>query len=220
MRIRKKKWAASELQDSKIYISNPSNIENWSSLFGNDNPISVDLGCGKGEFIAEYALLNPNKNFIAIDVKTDILAVAHRNILKTFSIKSTRPKNIVLIPYNIQYFDNLFSNSPIFSEIFINFPNPWYKDRHHKRRLTYPSQLKKYAVTLKDDGAIYFKTDDEEFFKDTVNYLEKENYNIVFSTDDYYSSISEELRFPASEHEKKFHSEGIPIHYLKATKQG
>lgn len=220
MRIRKKKWASGELLNSKIYISDPvEHVNKWSSLFKNDNPISLELGCGKGIFIAQYALEHPNRNFIAIDIKTDILAVAHRNILSTFHLKSQEPSNILLVPYDIRLFQNLFYDAPIVEEIYMNFPNPWYKERHHKRRLTHPRQLLQYSKVLDDDGAIHFKTDDRQFFTDTLGYLKEANFIVKYSNIDEDNTYEAENTLPQSEHEIMYRSKGVSIYYLKAVKE-
>jgi len=220
MRIRRKKWAKTELEDSKIFISNPhEHICSWESLFINGNPITLELGCGKGIFIAQYASEHPEKNFIAIDIKTDILAVAHRNIKKTYQSLSREPTNIILIPYDIMRFENLFYDSPVFKEIVINFPNPWYKEKHYKRRLTHPRQLNQYSRVLEKDGAINLKTDDESFFRDSMEYLKECHFEIIFSSFDFHPEDYPFISFPESEHEMLYRSKGVPICFLRAKKE-
>ena len=220
MRIRKKKWADKELENSGIYLSDPAAIVDWFSLFENDNPVSIELGCGKGCFIAEYAWENQDRNFIAIDIKKDMLAVANRNIYGRFREHLSEPRNVILVNYDITYIENLFGDSFKADDIFINFPNPWYKAKHHKRRLTYPDKLRQYLSILKEDGRLYLKTDDEAFFTDTAGYLRDTGFMTLCSTSDYYGDISEEHRLPPSEHERLFRNNGDNIYFLVAKRGG
>ena len=217
MRIRSKKWARPELEARQYFIPNPTEYKNnWRSIFSNDNPIYLDLGCGKGLFLAEMALRNPNVNFIGVDISIDILGVANRNIEKTFGGKE--PKNLALTSMNLEYCEDAFGEKDDIARIYIYFCNPWPKNRHKKRRLTYPRQLNKYLRFLNSDGQIYFKTDDDGLFKDSLVYFNESGFSAEFLTHDLKIDQIEEEKGILSEHELMFRRENIPIKMLIASK--
>lgn len=210
MRIRTKRWARPELEACRYFIPNPKDYKNkWQSLFLKEQPIRLDLGCGKGVFLAELAYRNPDINFIGVDISMDILGVARRNIHKRFDGKP--PENLLLTSANIEYCSELFGPCDNISEIYICFCNPWQKNRHKKRRLTYPTQLKQYKTFLPKNGKIYFKTDDDGLFKDSKKYFEQNGFSVCFSTSDLPKDGSVPEMNILSEHEMRFREQGIPI---------
>ena len=218
MRMRHKRWAAGELKDSKIFIDNPLKYtDRWSLLFGNDAPIYLELGCGKCLFLSEYAPKNPDKNFIAVDLITDILAVAHRNVTGSYASLCAHTSNILLVPYDVTRISNLFSHHSSVDGIYINFPNPWPKERHKKRRLTHPRQLLQYREFLSDEGFLHLKTDDDSLFADSRRYFSECGYKIVSCSDDLLADRPSDV-FPPTEHEKYYIGLGKKIKYIKAAK--
>ena len=216
MRIRKKKWAEPELNECRYYVGDPEAYRGrWSEFFGNDKPIELEIGCGKCTFIAEKAKMNPDVNYIAVDIKNDMLGVGRRNIEKLFSDTGTSPDNIALVRYNVEQLDKIIAPEDGIAVMYINFCNPWPRLKHNKRRLTYPKKLRMYRGFLTKDGVIYFKTDDDELFEDSVGYFEEAEYNIRYITRDLHNSdITGNI---VTEHEKMFSDEGVPIKYLEAT---
>ena len=216
MRIRKKKWAEPELNECRYYVGDPEAYRGrWSEFFGNDKPIELEIGCGKCTFIAEKAKQNPNVNYIAVDIKNDMLGVGRRNIEKLFSETGKSPDNIALVRYNVEQLDKIIAPEDGIAVMYINFCNPWPRLKHNKRRLTYPKKLRMYRGFLTKDGVIYFKTDDDELFEDSVGYFEEAEYNIRYITRDLHNSdITGNI---VTEHEKMFSDEGVPIKYLEAT---
>ena len=216
MRIRKKKWAEPELNECRYYIGDPEAYRGrWSEFFGNDKPIELEIGCGKCTFIAEKARQNPGVNYIAVDIKNDMLGVGRRNIEKLFSETGKSPDNIALVRYNVEQLDKIIAPEDWIAVMYINFCNPWPRLKHNKRRLTYPKKLRMYRGFLTKDGVIYFKTDDDELFEDSVGYFEEAEYNIRYITRDLHNSdITGNI---VTEHEKMFSDEGVPIKYLEAT---
>ena len=216
MRIRKKKWAEPELNECRYYVGDPEAYRGrWSEFFGNDKPIELEIGCGKCTFIAEKAKQNPNVNYIAVDIKNDMLGVGRRNIEKLFSETGKSPDNIALVRYNVEQLDKIIAPQDRIAVMYINFCNPWPRLKHNKRRLTYPKKLRMYRSFLTKDGVIYFKTDDDELFEDSVGYFEEAEYNIRYITRDLHNSdITGNI---VTEHEKMFSDEGVPIKYLEAT---
>ena len=217
MRIRRKPWARPELEKCDFFINDAAEHKgNWASLFKNKSPINLELGCGKGEFIANISFKNPNTNYIAIDIKSEMLACACRNIKKLFLDKPIN--NVLLTALDIQRIDLALSKEDIVERIYINFCNPWPKKKHKKRRLTYPLQLVKYKEFLKNSGDIYFKTDDDELFEDSVNYFLSCGFDIIYKTNDLHK---ENLYFNIlTEHEKMFMEQGCKIKFLIARKEG
>lgn len=219
MRIRKKPWAKKELEGSQIFLPEPLSCTDISSLFSKRHPVIVELGCGKGLFLAEYAASHPEFNFIGIDLKSDILAVAHRNIAASYRAKGAQPENILLLPHDIMQVSALPFGTAQWEAVYIHFPNPWPKERHKKRRLTHPRQLAQYRRFLKSGGSLYFKTDDDALYSDTITYFDESGFDIIYKTDHYYCNVPENERYPATEHEAMFKAEGKPIYYIKAKKR-
>lgn len=216
MRIRKKKWAEPELAECRYYINEPEQYRGrWKEFFGNEKPIELEIGCGKCTFSAEKAIRDPDKNFIALDIKSDMLGVGRRNVERIFAENDRSPDNIALVRCNVEQIDKAFSADDHIAVMYINFCNPWPREKHKKRRLTYPRKLKMYRDFLTDDAVIYFKTDDDELFEESIGYFEQAGYTIRFITRDlHHSEVRDNIM---TEHEKMFSDEGIPIKYLEAT---
>ena len=209
MRIRNKPWAREELDVSEIYVKNPEEMKGkWREKFNNIYPIHVELGCGKGYFVKKAGLKNPEINYIAIDLIDTILGVANRNIQKEFENKKIT--NILLVRYDVEAINNILEKKDDIERIYINFCNPWPKPRHKKRRLTHTRQLEKYKQFLKQNGEIYFKTDDDGLFKESLEYFKEAGFETIKIT----QNLNEEPDFwdnIETEHEIKFKKEGIKI---------
>lgn len=219
MRIRKKKWAEPELSVCDFYIQNPKDYKgNWKSFFKNDNPIILEVGCGKGGFVGQMALLHPELNFIAVDIKLDMLGVGRRAIVKMFEDNNRQVDNIALVKYNVEMLDEIIDVKDCIQRIYINFCNPWPREKHKKRRLTYPKKLKMYRNFLPDNKEIHFKTDDDNLFEESLEYFKSENFKIDKITYDLHNSDIDPKTTPMTEHEKMFSDEGIKIKYCVAKK--
>lgn len=218
MRIRFKPWARPELEASNFYIDNPEEYKGkWKELFNNNNPIYLELGCGKGNFISNLAVKHEDINFIAIDLVDAMLGLAKRNIESSYQMANKEINNVYITRYDIERIFNIFNKEDEISRIYINFCNPWPRGKHHKKRLTHIRQLEKYREFLKDDGKIYFKTDDDSLFSDSLSYFDKSGFEIIDKTFD----LENELDFwenIMTEHEKMFMEQGIKIKALKAKK--
>ena len=216
MRIRYKKWARPELEASSFYIDNPEEYKGkWKEVFENNNPIHLELGCGKGQFIANLAVENPNINYIAIDLVDAMLGLAKRNIEEKYKEKNMEPKNIRLTRFDIERIMLILDKTDEIERIYINFCNPWPKGKHRKKRLTHTRQLEKYKTFLKEGGEIYFKTDDEDLFNSSIKYFEETGFKIVRLTRDLHSDNIFEKNI-VTEHEKMFSEQGIKIKALIA----
>lgn len=216
MRIRFKKWARPELEACNFYIDNPEDyIGKWRELFNNDNPIYIELGCGKGSFISQLASQNKKINYIAVDLVDAMLGLAKRKIEETYKEKNLEIDNIKITRYDIERILNIFNKDDHIERIYINFCNPWPRGKHHKKRLTHARQLEKYNQFLADNSEIYFKTDDDNLFNDSLGYFTKTGYEIEKKTYDlemeenFWNNIE-------TEHEKMFKEQGIKIKALIA----
>lgn len=210
MRIRNKPWAKEELLASNFYVQKPEDYKGrWKEFFNNENDhIYLELGCGKGFFVKKAAKQNQNINYIAIDLIDAILGMANRNIIEEFENKEVL--NLALTRYDIEEINNILDKSDNIERIYINFCNPWPKPRHKKRRLTHTRQLEKYKQFLAPKGEIYFKTDDDELFRESLEYFKEAGFEVVKTTE----NLNEEPNFwenIETEHEIKFKNEGIKI---------
>jgi tRNA (guanine-N7-)-methyltransferase len=220
MRIRYKPWARPELEASKFYIDNPEDYKGkWKELFKNkENPIYLELGCGKGQFIANTAVQNPNINFIAIDLVDAMLGLAKREIEKIYTENSKAIDNVLLTRFDIERILLILEKQDNIKRIYINFCNPWPKGKHRKKRLTHTRQLEKYKEFLADGAEVYFKTDDDGLFTSSLEYFKESGFEIEKFTYDLHSESIWENNVE-TEHEKMFMAEGIKIKALIAKYQ-
>lgn len=221
MRIRFKPWARPELEASYFYEDNPEEyIGKWKEKFKNkNNPLYIELGCGKGSFISELAFSNQNINYIAVDLVDAMLGLAKRKVEEKYSSNNIKVENLILVRYDIERILNIFNKNDKIERIYINFCNPWPKAKHKKKRLTHTRQLEKYKEFLVDGGDIYFKTDDDELFKDSLNYFTETGFEIISKTLDLHKNDIFNGQNIITEHEKMFSDEGIKIKALIAKKK-
>ena len=218
MRIRFKPWARPELEASKFYIDNPEDYKGkWNTLFKEKKPLHLELGCGKGNFISNLAVSHPENNYIAIDLVDAMLGLAKRNIEAVYGEAKKDIDNVYLTRYDIERVLNIFDKEDNIERIYINFCNPWPRGKHHKKRLTHTRQLEKYREFLVDGGEIFFKTDDDALFTDSLTYFETQGFKILDKTYDL-ASCPDFWDNIMTEHEKMFMEQGIKIKALKAQK--
>ena len=215
MRIRRKPWARPELAACPFFVDEPTeNKGKWHSAYKKEQPLHIELGCGKGGFAAQIALKNPDVNYLAVDIKSDMLGVARRNVVKLFEEHHTEVDNLMLTAYNVEQIEQMLGTEDKVERIYINFCNPWPRGKHNKRRLTYPIKLEKYKQFLVKGGEIRFKTDDLPLFNDSLEYFEQAGYEIIYKTNDLHNSDVENNIL--TEHEIMFSQEGIKINYCVA----
>lgn len=215
MRIRRKPWARPELASCEFFIDEPTdNKGKWHEIFAKKQPLYLELGCGKGLFIAELANKNLNRNFIAVDIKSEVLVLAKRNIEKQYNKAQQPISNVFLTALNIEKINDMLDSNDCVQRIYINFCNPWPKSKHKKRRLTYPRQLENYKNFLIPNGEIYFKTDDDDLFKDSCEYFKESGFDVAYLTKDLHNSdFTDNI---LTEHENMFSQQGIKIKFLIA----
>ena len=207
MRLRNIKNKEEIISNSKYIVSDPKSVKgNWKNLFGNDNPIYIEIGMGMGKFIVQNALSNPNINFIGIEKQDNVLARSLPNIPEGIS-------NLRVIRLNALEIDEVFSNE--IDLLYLNFSDPWPKARHNNRRLTSNIFLEKYDKIFKDKKVIELRTDNENLYIYSIETLSSNSYSLSDVTFDLNSVNSERI---TTEYEDKFMSKGNKIYYLKASK--
>lgn len=177
------------------------------NLFNNDNPIYMEIGMGKGDFILQNALENPNINYIGVEKYSSVMSVAIKKI------RDYHLDNLKVIICDIK-------DAPLYlyhkiDKIYLNFSDPWPKDRHAKRRLTHENYLKVYDNLFKDKCLIEMKTDNDNLFTFSKESMLNYGYNILKESKDLHQ---ENIYNIETEYEKKFSSRGITIKYLKMEK--
>lgn len=214
MRVRTKKWVRPELEESYFVLQNAyENRGKWHSLYKDPSaPLWLELGCGKGGFISQIAPQNPSVNFLAIDLISEMLGQAKRKVEAAYGQHPV--KNLLLCSWDIERIESLLAPQDQVERIFINFCNPWPKPRHHKKRLVHTRQLLHYKTFLQAGGLVYFKTDDDAMFADSLTYFKEAGYEIVQCIDDLHSH-PEVVNYP-TEHELMFAQKGIKIKYVVA----
>lgn len=219
MRIRFKPWARPELEASKFYIDNPQDYKNkWKTLYQNEGKFHIELGCGKGSFISRLAVQNKEINYLAVDLVDAMLGLAKRNIEQIYKEENQNIDNVYITRFDIERIFMMLGNEDKVERIYINFCNPWPRGKHHKKRLTHTRQLEKYKEFLTDEGEVYFKTDDDSLFKDSLIYFKQTGFKIIKETydleneEDFWNNIE-------TEHEKMFKEQDIKIKALIAKKQ-
>lgn len=217
MRIRRRPWAKQELEAAEFYIDQPAvNKGKWKSLYkDSEKPLYLEIGCGKGSFISKIATLHPENNYIAADMIEAMLGLSKRNIEESYKNANLPIDNLFLIRMNAERILDVFDEKDVVDRIYINFCNPWPRGKHKKRRLTHIRQLENYKQFLNQDlGEIYFKTDDDELFEESLEYFENSGFEIIKKTYDLHNDlIFEDIR---TEHENMFSEQGIKIKALIA----
>ncbi len=211
MRLRNVKNKKEILDSSKLLVLNPKDyIGKWNKLFENNNPIYIEIGMGKGDFILGNALKYPNINFIGIEKYDSIVARAIQKIEGLEAI----PSNLRLIRMDAKEIDEVFKKE--IDCIYLTFSDPWPKKRHSERRLTSNIFLKKYDKVFKKENTIIMKTDNIGLFEYSLETLSQNDYYFVkVSLDLHNSDILDNIM---TEYEKKFTDKGVKINYLFAKK--
>ena len=205
MRLKHIKNAEEIISKSKYLVKSPrENKGNWNKVFNNDNNIEVEIGMGKGKFIIEKAIQNPNINFIGIE-KYDSPLVSAVKKLEELEIN-----NLKLICLDALGIEEIFDHE--IDKIYLNFSDPWPKKRHAKRRLTSSIFLNKYENLFKDEKHIEMKTDNDDLYDYSSESFIENGYDIVKTDTNYLDTIR-------TEYEDKFISLGKNINYISVVKK-
>ncbi|HKJ44751.1 MAG TPA: tRNA (guanosine(46)-N7)-methyltransferase TrmB [Balneolales bacterium] len=183
---------------------------NWNlSFFKNNNPITLELGCGKGEYVVELAQEFPNRNFIGVDIKGDRLYIGALQALEK------KLANAAFLRTYVQFIAKFFDKNEI-EEIWITFPDPYHSDTKKRKRLTSPFFLDIYRKIMKPNGVIHLKTDDEKLYRYTLEVLGQEAVQILHSTDDLYDqSNRNDFYSIKTTYEKRHIADGKKIKYIR-----
>lgn len=209
MRLRNIKGANEIIEDSKYVILNPEEKKgNWQKIFNNDNPINIEIGMGKGDFIIGMAKKNSNINFIGIEMYDSVIVKAVQKL------EYEDIPNLKLIRMDATLIENVFDKEV--NLIYLNFSDPWPKKRNAKRRLTHEKFLSRYDNIFKDEKVIYMKTDNVSLFEFSLESLSEYGYKLRNISLDLHKSDFEGNVM--TEYEKKFSNMGIKINRLEAYK--
>ena len=209
MRVHKKKHGAERLEACGNIVIKDLRAEGNSSqtLFDNDKPLRIEIGCGKGDFIVGTAEKEPDVNFLAVEKVSDVLVIAAEKV------KASGLENVRVCCIDAKELTEIFEPHSI-DRIYLNFSDPWPKARHEKRRLTYRTFLEIYKQILKEDGAIYFKTDNRGLFDFSLEEFKEFGIRMEKLTFDLHNSEYMEGNV-MTEYEKRFSSMGVPINRVE-----
>lgn len=204
MRLRNVKGSRDVIAANEYVIKDEETMKGkWKELFGNDNPINIEVGMGKGRFIMDMARLHPDINYVGIEKFSSVLvrAIEKQEIEKL--------PNLYFIRMEAEYIENVFDKGEV-DYIYLNFSDPWPKDRHAKRRLTSKEFLRRYENILKKGGGVTFKTDNRPLFDFTVEQADEAGWKKESVTYDLHNSEFVEGNV-MTEYEERFSSMGNPI---------
>ena len=209
MRLRRDPRAAEYIENAKEIVKEPrENKGNWKAVFGNEHPIHVEFGCGKGGFITELARRNPNINYIAAEKAETVVYKACKK-----ATEETLPENLVFLFEDVANCTEIFEVGEV-SRLYLNFSDPWPKNRHAHKRLTYRAFLEKYAQILGEEGEIHFKTDNKGLFASSIEEFSLSGWLMKNVTLDLHNTGMEDNIM--TEYEKKFSGLGFTINRLEA----
>lgn len=205
MRLRNVKGSKELIAASPYVIQNPQEYKgNWSRLFHGEHPLHIEIGMGKGQFLHQLAAEHPDINYIGIEMYSSVL---YRALEKR---EQTDLENLYFLRFDAKYLCDIFDRGEV-DRIYLNFSDPWPKDRHAKRRLTSPLFLDIYDTILADSGWIQFKTDNRDLFDFSVASVEESaTWQIDEITYDLHHSRYLEGNI-MTEYESRFVAEGKPI---------
>ena len=207
MRLRQKPWADDSFLNNKFYLPNPKEI-NFKEIFKNNNPIHLEIGCGKGQFVIQTALANPDINYIAIEKEERIICMSVKNAAENAS----KLQNLYFFKGNAENLLEYFKDTYI-ERLYINFCDPWRnRAKWFKRRLTHRNFLNIYTKIM-PVGSLHFKTDDRDLFNFSVNELKEMGWNICEIS---YNLHEKPNKYIITEYESRFIAQNKPIHRLVA----
>ena len=222
MRMRRKKNLGTRFERNDLVILQKStdiyrlpeneryDVQNLKGLFSNDNPVELEIGCGKGTFITTKAERNPDINYIGVEIIDNVIISAAE------TAKQKNLPNVKFFNCGAEILQYLLPKNSI-SNIYLNFSCPYPKKQYENHRLTYSYFLEIYKFLLKDGGLIYQKTDNDGFFEFSKQSFVDNGFEIFNVTDDLYANLPSDNI--ATEYEQKFASEGKNIHSLTARRK-
>ena len=212
MRLRHIKGAEEEIAESPYVVQDPQSLKGrWHEFFGNDNPIRIEVGMGKGKFIMELAQMNPDINYVGIERYSSVLL---RGLQKRAELELS---NIYFMRIDALELTEVFADNEV-ERIYLNFSDPWPKDRHAKRRLTSKEFMARYDQILVPDGQVEFKTDNRPLFDFSVESVKEAGWQLKAVTYDLHHDEELVQGNVMTEYEERFSAKGNPIHKLIAVR--
>ena len=209
MRLRNVPGARETIIENQFSIQQPEQMKGkWAEVFQNDHPIHIEVGMGKGQFIIEMARRNPEVNYIGIEKYSSVLVRAVEKL------EDFEQDNFRLIRMDAENIEEVFDKDEV-DRIYLNFSDPWPKDRHAKRRLTSTRFLERYDNILTPEGRVMFKTDNKDLFDFSLEQVEEAGWILENHTYDLHHSEYNEGNV-MTEYEEKFSAKGNPICRLVA----
>ena len=206
MRLRNVTGSREMIAENDFVIHDPENYKGkWNTLFGNDHPIRLEIGMGKGKFLMALAEQNPDINYLGIEKYSTVLLRALQKM------ESNPLPNLRFIRMDAEYINDVFAEEEI-DRIYLNFSDPWPKDRHAKRRLPSRQFLERYDHILKKDGVLEFKTDNRDLFTFAEEELKETKWKLDAITYDLHKDAVMSAGNVMTEYEEKFSSMGNPIY--------
>lgn len=206
MRLRNVTGSREVIAASDYVIHEPQDQKGkWHELFGNDNPIRIEIGMGKGRFIMDLARMKPDINYIGIEKYSSVLI---RGLQK---MEADPLPNLYFIRMDAEEITSVFDRGEV-DRIYLNFSDPWPKDRHAKRRLPSREFLQRYNEILVPDGVIEFKTDNHDLFQFALEELEPAGWHLDRMTEDLHHNTEMMQGNVMTEYEERFSSLGNPIY--------
>ena len=206
MRLKNVPGARDVIAESSLVVHEPEKQKgNWQQVFGNDHPVHIEIGMGKGRFICEMAKTHPDINYIGIEKYSSVLIRAIQKM------EEEPLPNLLFIRMDAENIDEVFDLDEV-DRIYLNFSDPWPKDRHAKRRLPSKEFLARYDRFLKKDGVLEFKTDNRGLFDFAVEELPQAGWKLVKITYDLHHDEEMMQGNVMTEYEQKFSSMGNPIY--------
>ncbi|GIO38541.1 tRNA (guanine-N(7)-)-methyltransferase [Paenibacillus antibioticophila] len=213
MRLRGRKGIREELeQQQDLVVLDPRGYKGkWAQVFGNDRPLYIELGMGKGQFVSGMSFKHPACNFVGMDMYDELIRRASEKVRSIWSgTPEGEPSNVRLALGNIESIEEFFAPGEV-SRIYLNFSDPWPKKKHARRRLTHPRFLDKYCSLLNQEGEIHFKTDSRELFEFSLNAFAAKGLQMSnISLNLHKDGINEQ--HVMTEYESKFSKQGMPIY--------
>lgn len=205
MRLRNIKGSREVIADSDFVVHEETTKKGtWKEIFGNDNPLYIEIGMGKGQFLMALAKENPDKNYVGIEKYSSVLLRAIE--------KQTEEQlpNVKFIRMDAEYIADVFAPEEV-AGIYLNFSDPWPKDRHAKRRLPSRQFLARYEQILAKGGKVQFKTDNVGLFDFALEETKEAGWQLLCSTRDLHNNQELSVGNIMTEYEEKFSSMGNPI---------
>lgn len=207
MRLRNIPRANEVIAASALVIQEPTEKKgHWKEVFGNNHPIHIEVGMGKGRFLTELARLHPEINYIGIERYTSVLLRAVEKLQK----EEKQPENLYFLCIDARDLPEIFEKGEV-AKIYLNFSDPWPKDRHAQRRLPSRQFLERYGKILAADGDVEFKTDNRGLFEFALEEIEPAGWKLCMSTFDLHADKELMKDNIMTEYEEKFSEKGNPI---------